>query len=182
MNSTPSITNAASVVAQSKKYRTPGLGRGPGSIYNLRSSKFLKIMQFNINGISTSASRIKLDQVLELALTEGSRIIALQEINLKTFNSLKIKGYNIFSRDFRINEFEALIGDSCLNKSPGPDGIHCQMVDYIGLRGRQRFLDIINCSLNKRQLPRDWRRATVIPIRKCCKNDGTPDSFRPIAL
>ncbi|GFX67461.1 RNase H domain-containing protein [Trichonephila clavipes] len=34
----------------------------------------------------------------------------------------------------------------CLNKSPGPDGIHGQMIDHLGLSGRQRFLDIINCS------------------------------------
>ncbi|GFW82817.1 RNA-directed DNA polymerase from mobile element jockey [Trichonephila clavipes] len=98
MNSTPSITNAASVDAQSKKDRVPGLGRGLGSITNLRSPNSLKILQFNINGISTSASRIKLDQVLELALTEGAQIIARQETMLKTFTSLKIKGYNIFRK------------------------------------------------------------------------------------
>ncbi|GFU15877.1 putative RNA-directed DNA polymerase from transposon BS [Trichonephila clavipes] len=89
------------------------------------------------------------------------------------------RGTSIFSRDFRVNELEAAIGDSCLNKSPGPDGIHGQMIDHLGLSGRQRFLDIINCSWNK--LPRDWKRATVIPI-KCGKTDGTSESFRPIAL
>ncbi|CAL1300065.1 unnamed protein product [Larinioides sclopetarius] len=44
---------------------------------------------FNINGISTSATRIKLDQILELALTEGVQIIALQETKLKLRISLK---------------------------------------------------------------------------------------------
>ncbi|GFU13318.1 hypothetical protein TNCV_3843221 [Trichonephila clavipes] len=88
MNSTP-ITNAASVVAQSKKDRVPGFGRGPGSINNLRSPNSLKILQFNINGTSTRATRIKLGQVLELELTEGAQIIALQETKLKTFTSLK---------------------------------------------------------------------------------------------
>ncbi|GFV29532.1 hypothetical protein TNCV_4489861 [Trichonephila clavipes] len=34
------------------------------------------------------------------------------------------RGTSIFNRDFRVNELEATIGDSCLNKSPGPDGIH----------------------------------------------------------
>ncbi|GFX68027.1 hypothetical protein TNCV_921281 [Trichonephila clavipes] len=58
-----------------------------------------EIIQFNIDGISTSASRIKLDQALELALTEGAQIIALQETKLRTFTSLKIKGYNIFRLD-----------------------------------------------------------------------------------
>ncbi|GFX34255.1 hypothetical protein TNCV_3226051 [Trichonephila clavipes] len=56
------------------------------------------------------------------------------------------RGTSIFSRDFRMNELEAAIGDSCLNKSPGPDGIHGQMIDHLGLSGRQRFLDIINYS------------------------------------
>ncbi|GFS69874.1 putative RNA-directed DNA polymerase from transposon X-element [Trichonephila clavipes] len=56
------------------------------------------------------------------------------------------------------------------------------MIDHLGLSGRQRFLDIINCSWNRGQLPQDWRRATVIPIKKCGKTDGTPESFRPIAL
>ncbi|GFV00716.1 probable RNA-directed DNA polymerase from transposon BS [Trichonephila clavipes] len=81
-----------------------------------------------------------------------------------------------------MNELEAVIGDSCLNKSPGPEGIHGLMIHHLGLSGRQRFLDIINCSWNKGQLPRDWRRATVIPIKKCGKTDGTPESFRPIAI
>ncbi|GFV35364.1 hypothetical protein TNCV_3203961 [Trichonephila clavipes] len=65
MNSTPSIANAVSVVAQSKKDRVPGLGKRPDSINILRSPNSLKIIQFNINGISTSATRITLDQVLE---------------------------------------------------------------------------------------------------------------------
>ncbi|GFT20449.1 hypothetical protein TNCV_4964401 [Trichonephila clavipes] len=34
MNSTPSITNAASVVAQSKKDHVPGLGTGPEAVNN----------------------------------------------------------------------------------------------------------------------------------------------------
>ncbi|GFX79679.1 hypothetical protein TNCV_2745981 [Trichonephila clavipes] len=62
------------------------------------------------------------------------------------------RGTSIFSRDFRVNELEAAIGDSCLNKSPGPDGIHSQMIDHLDLSGRQRLLDIINCSWSKGDL------------------------------
>ncbi|GFW02477.1 probable RNA-directed DNA polymerase from transposon BS [Trichonephila clavipes] len=92
------------------------------------------------------------------------------------------RGTSIFSRDFRMNELDAAFGDSCLNKSPGPDDIHGQRIDHLGLSARQRFLDIINCSWNKRQLRRDWRRAIIIPIKKWGKTDGTPESYRPIAL
>ncbi|GFT81576.1 hypothetical protein TNCV_3674091 [Trichonephila clavipes] len=93
-----------------------------------------------------------------------------------------LRGNSIFSRDFSVNELETAIGDSCLNKSPGPDGIHGQMIDHLDLSGRQILLDIINCSWNKVQLPRDWRRATGIPVKKRGNTDGTPESFRPIPL
>ncbi|GFW72937.1 putative RNA-directed DNA polymerase from transposon BS [Trichonephila clavipes] len=66
------------------------------------------------------------------------------------------RGTSIFNRDFRVNELETAIGDSCLNKSSGPDGIHSQMISHLGLSGRQRLLDITNCSV--------------------------PESYRPIAL
>ncbi|GFW16663.1 hypothetical protein TNCV_2352851 [Trichonephila clavipes] len=56
------------------------------------------------------------------------------------------RGTSIFSRDFRVNELEAAIGDFCLNKSPDPGGIYGQMIGHLGLSGRQRFLNIINCS------------------------------------
>ncbi|GFV76281.1 hypothetical protein TNCV_4673701 [Trichonephila clavipes] len=45
------------------------------------------------------------------------------------------RGTSIFSRDFTMNEIEAAISDSCLNKYPGPDGIHGQMIDHLGLSG-----------------------------------------------
>ncbi|GFW29767.1 uncharacterized protein TNCV_3936341 [Trichonephila clavipes] len=141
MNSTPSIVNAASVVAQSKKDHVPGLGRGPGLINNLRSPNSLKIIQFNINGISTSATRIKLDQVLELALTEGAQIIPLQETQLKTITSLKIKGYNIFS----YNTKEALD----ISIASSDDGPSCKwtLLENLGSDHRPILIE-----LKKRQL------------------------------
>ncbi|GFU31187.1 hypothetical protein TNCV_1741881 [Trichonephila clavipes] len=59
------------------------------------------------------------------------------------------RGTSIFNRDFRVNELDAAIGDSCLNKSSGPDGIHGQMIDHFGLSGRQRVLDIIKLFLEQ---------------------------------
>ncbi|GFW01014.1 hypothetical protein TNCV_1762521 [Trichonephila clavipes] len=115
---------------------------------------------------------------------------SVEDRNIKIRNSRIVhgcrrdthRGNSIFSRDFRGNELEASIGDSCLNKSPGLDSIHGQMIDHLGMRGRQRFLEITNCSWNKGRLPRYWRRAAVIPIKKCGKTDGTLESYPPIAL
>ncbi|GFY35460.1 hypothetical protein TNCV_195531 [Trichonephila clavipes] len=90
--------HAALAVALSQKGRDPGLGR-PGLKNLLQSPSFLKILQFNINGMSTSATRLKLDQVLDLADVHGAQIIALQESDLKDSTSLKILGYNIYRSD-----------------------------------------------------------------------------------
>ncbi|GFV54783.1 hypothetical protein TNCV_33031 [Trichonephila clavipes] len=56
-------------------------------------------MHCNINGISTYASRIKLDTILDIAESLEVQIIALQETKLKEHVTLKIKGYNIIRSD-----------------------------------------------------------------------------------
>ncbi|GBM07648.1 hypothetical protein AVEN_228151-1 [Araneus ventricosus] len=96
MSNSPLDIHAASVVAQSKKDRVPGLGRGPGLKNKLESPNTLKILQFHINGISTCAAKIKPDQILKLAEGQGVQIIALQETKLKINSTLKIKGYHIY--------------------------------------------------------------------------------------
>lgn len=44
------------------------------------------------------------------------------------------------------------------------------------------LLDSFNTSWNTGQLPRDWKDALIIPIRKQDKPANDPGSYRPIAL
>ncbi|GFU67102.1 RNA-directed DNA polymerase from mobile element jockey [Trichonephila clavipes] len=64
-----------------------------------RSSKYLRLLNFNINGLNTVATRIKLDQILEIADKLHAEIIALQETKLCEQRLLNAKGYNIVRRD-----------------------------------------------------------------------------------
>ncbi|GFW89384.1 hypothetical protein TNCV_3966741 [Trichonephila clavipes] len=64
-----------------------------------RSSKYPRLLQCNINGLSTVATRIKLDQILEIADRLHVEIIALQETKLSEQRLLNAKGYNIVRRD-----------------------------------------------------------------------------------
>ncbi|GBM82760.1 hypothetical protein AVEN_272317-1 [Araneus ventricosus] len=94
--------DAASSVAQINQGRVPGLGRGPGSkniLQSPRVDKTLKILQCNINGISSQASRIKLDQLLDLAERLSAQIAALQETKLRKTTPLKARGYSVFRTD-----------------------------------------------------------------------------------
>ncbi|GIX70086.1 hypothetical protein CEXT_17241 [Caerostris extrusa] len=51
-----------------------------------------------------------------------------------------------------MQELTTAINESSLNKSPGPDGVHRQMISNLGLPGRVRFLNIINDFWNSGKL------------------------------
>ncbi|GFQ79426.1 hypothetical protein TNCT_669371, partial [Trichonephila clavata] len=53
----------------------------------------------NINSLTTSTTRIKLDQLLEIALKKDVQVIAIQETKLKKCTALKISGFNIYRID-----------------------------------------------------------------------------------
>ncbi|GFX00816.1 probable RNA-directed DNA polymerase from transposon BS [Trichonephila clavipes] len=69
-----------------------------------------------------------------------------------------------------------------MTKSPGPDGVFGRILENLGRRGKFRLLDIINLSWKIGRLPAEWKRATIIPIKKAGKNNWAPKDFRPIAL
>ncbi|GFT94744.1 hypothetical protein TNCV_3574621 [Trichonephila clavipes] len=102
MSFSSSLEHDASLVTQNNQECAEGLGRGPSS-KNLQRSpakyRSLKIIHCNINGISTYASRIKLEAILDIAESLEVQIIALQETKLKEHAKLKIKGYNIIRSD-----------------------------------------------------------------------------------
>ncbi|GFW89782.1 RNA-directed DNA polymerase from mobile element jockey [Trichonephila clavipes] len=94
--------DAASPVTQINQGRACDLGRGlqvKSKIRSPHSTHNLKILQCNINGLTSPATRIKLDQLLEIALKQDVKVIAVQETKLKESTSLKVKGFNIFRVD-----------------------------------------------------------------------------------
>ncbi|GFU77282.1 uncharacterized protein TNCV_1112911 [Trichonephila clavipes] len=94
--------DAASPVTQINQGRACDLGRGlqvKSKIRSPHSTHNLKILQCNINGLTSPATRIKLDQLLEIALKQDVKVIAVQETKLKESTALKVKGFNIFRVD-----------------------------------------------------------------------------------
>ncbi|GFW76939.1 RNA-directed DNA polymerase from mobile element jockey [Trichonephila clavipes] len=97
--------HTASSVAQVNQGRAQDLVRGSCVINMLqapqskRYSKYLRLLQCNINGLSTVVTRIKLDQILKIAERLHLEIIALQETKLCKQRLLNAKGYNIIRRD-----------------------------------------------------------------------------------
>ncbi|GBO10862.1 hypothetical protein AVEN_256844-1 [Araneus ventricosus] len=88
----------------------------------------------------------------------------------------------IFTKEFSLQVLEQALFQMDWTKSPGPDGLHGRMIEHLGPVGRQSLLDIFNLSWRDGRLPRYWKRAIIIPIKKPGKEAGSPESYRPIAL
>ncbi|UYV68682.1 hypothetical protein LAZ67_6000429 [Cordylochernes scorpioides] len=95
----------------------------------------------------------------------------------------KIKStHNIFHEKINMKELDYALENTDLNKTPGPDGIHGQMISNLGKNGKERLLDIFNNSWKTGKLPQDWKTATIIPIKKLDKSADDPKNYRPISL
>ncbi|UYV63300.1 hypothetical protein LAZ67_2003688 [Cordylochernes scorpioides] len=204
----------------------------------------------NIKGLCSTATKIKLEEIMKIAEKQKIQIIALQETKLNEKYNLKFKNYNILRKyrnkeggglafliknlyyeDIAINipntsDLEAqgikqntnedfgkaptrikdlklnwisfkntiikaakvsiprdyALENTDLNKTPGPDGIHGQMISNLGKNGKERLLDIFNNSWKTGKLPQDWKTATIIPIKKLDKSADDPKNYRPISL
>ncbi|GFW05000.1 uncharacterized protein TNCV_597941 [Trichonephila clavipes] len=74
------------------------------------------------------------------------------------------------------------VGDLNLSKSHGPDGIYGQKIAHLGEQAKLRLLDIISLSWSGDHLPRNWKNATMLPIRKPDKEATSSESYRHITL
>ncbi|GFS79610.1 hypothetical protein TNCV_3187161 [Trichonephila clavipes] len=100
MNLSLPIVDTALPIAQVIKGRERGLGRGPRLTSELRSpTGSLKILQCNINGLSTPATRTKLEQLIDIVDRNGVHIVALQETKLSEHTNIKLKNFSIYRTD-----------------------------------------------------------------------------------
>ncbi|GFW25107.1 probable RNA-directed DNA polymerase from transposon BS [Trichonephila clavipes] len=91
-------------------------------------------------------------------------------------------GIPIFKEFFTMQELNMALSNLDPSKSPGPDNIHGQMISRLSDWGKKSLLEIFDLSWRLGRLPRDWKKAPIIPIRKSSKKASYPESFRPIAL
>ncbi|GFY29144.1 putative RNA-directed DNA polymerase from transposon BS [Trichonephila clavipes] len=91
-------------------------------------------------------------------------------------------GIPIFKEFFTMQELNMALSTLDPSKSPRPDNIHGQMISRLSDWGKKSLLEIFNLSWRLGRLPRDWKKALIIPIRKPSKKASDPESFRPIAL
>ena len=88
----------------------------------------------------------------------------------------------LFEEEITLDELNYALTQQDPNKSPGPDGIHGQMLRNLSIYGKEKLLQIYNKSWRENKLPKEWKHSIIIPIHKAGKNEKEPKSYRPVAL
>ena len=81
-----------------------------------------------------------------------------------------------------MSELKRQLGKLKKHKSPGPDGIHNEMLKLLGPIGRQALLCLINMTRCSGDIPKVWRNAILTPILKKGKPQDDLNSYRPISI
>ncbi|GBM26153.1 hypothetical protein AVEN_196981-1 [Araneus ventricosus] len=101
-----------------------------------------------------------------------------QEKRRIDFNTLTSPAYNV---DFNLHELRQDIWSSHPT-TPGPDGIHHDVLKNLSKKSLVLLLILFNRIWNEHVFPMAWNRVIVIPILKPGKNPEDPSSYRLIAL
>ena len=88
----------------------------------------------------------------------------------------------LFDEEFTIKELKAALKMLKSRKSPGPDGIHNEMLTHLGNIGKKVILNLINKTWTTGELPNSWKIAIIKPLLKKGKPAEEISSYRPISL
>ena len=66
--------------------------------------------------------------------------------------------------------------------APGPDRVHARMVKNLGKNGMKALSTLFNKSLEWGYLPKEWKRAKMILIKKKNSSLNDPETYRPISI
>lgn len=86
-----------------------------------------------------------------------------------------------YNQEFSRQELEAALGE-CTGSSPGPDGIHYQMLKNLTGEGKTALLTLYNKIWMKSQIPASWKIALAIPALKPGKDARKAENYRTIQL
>ena len=83
---------------------------------------------------------------------------------------------------FSQREFAAALQHLKPGKAPGPDSICPELILHAGAALKSYLRDFLFSCLRRLKIPKIWRRALVVTIRKPTKPVGDPTSYSPIPL
>jgi len=84
--------------------------------------------------------------------------------------------------EFTVNELLEEASGLPNGKTPGPDGIHNEVLKAAVKANPQRFLQVYNQCITEAVYPAEWKRANLVLIPKSGKPPEAPSSYRPLCM
>ncbi|XP_050692945.1 uncharacterized protein LOC126983856 [Eriocheir sinensis] len=99
------------------------------------------------------------------------------------FNEPQENNLDVYMEEVKIDkeEIKKLLGELEEGKAVGPDGVSGFMLKECRNELVGPIYDIIRCSIKTGTVPREWKRAEVVPIYKSGKKEE-PLNYRPVSL
>ena len=147
--------------------------------------KPLKVFNDTLSTIADEQKRANIQNKHFANVTKANK---LEESDKTLLKNLKLKekspkaNIQLFEEDFTLAEMNKSLHKLKKRKSPGPDGIHNEMLQHLGNAGKRTLLQFFNLTWKTGKLPLTWKNALIKPVLKKGKPAEDAKSYRPISL
>ena len=83
---------------------------------------------------------------------------------------------------FTMTNLNTAIKSLKVGKAPGADEVSNEMLKHLGPNARCRLLQLVNRSLEAKEVPSAWKKSIIIPVHKKGKSKEDSGSYQPVAL
>ena len=104
--------------------------------------------------------------------------------NTSTYdNAIDFTNDDVYDIDFSCTRIKNLLDNINVNKAPGPDGIHGNVLKFCSMRLCRPLSIIFKLCYNTGIIPSEWKSANIVPIYNYKQGDkAVASNYRPISL
>ena len=133
-----------------------------------------------VNKLKKEGRTYESDTEMSEIMNESFQSVFTKEINYIAPRGI-VKKEGIQEIQVTRQEIRKLLEKLDGRKAMGPDGVNGRLLKECGEQMEEPLWDIINSSLREGKVPKEWKRANIVPIYKS-GNKVEPLNYRPVSL
>ncbi len=133
-----------------------------------------------INGLMVDGIKYDEDQEMAEVMNKKFQTVFTEEGNFDLIDN-ELNGNNITDVEVSQEDIMKQLEDLNENKAPGPDGVSNWILKECRSQLVEKIHSLVRISLRQGRVPRDWKRANIVPIYKG-GNRENPLNYRPVSL
>lgn len=135
----------------------------------------------NDHSQTSTHANVKADEIAH-QLIENGKTTSTIKTSKKTFERKPDQETSILHQPFTQAELDSALNKTKNGKAAGLDDIRVEQIKNFGPAAKHWLTELMNNCIQSSKIPKLWRKAKVIAIRKPGKDPNDPKSYRPISL